>query len=965
MNLLLRLLNIGVSGDLTNLEKLARRIFNFDNLMGMLLPLSTILMYAVNGVLTPWLFFWHLLIISYFATNLYFVARGYYKVSVFVTIGVIYLMMTIVVFAFLNLFNALFFLPLSLNALIYFPERKKVSIAIFCLFMVSAALFFVVEISHFQFGKISAIQFLNMKAAILFFSYLFLYKVFSLLLMYWRTLSQKNIIDKGMRNFLEYTSEGIYHITFLTPIPVGLPLDEQHRIFKQTGYFEECNDAFANIYGYQHGHSMKGLSIQNLREGVSNANIPINFKDVVQANYQYLDVESRAFREDGQVIDLLNNVIGIVEDGQLKGLWGTQKDITELKQSKESIARQDEVIEKMMSNFPVVYYRFDKDLNFTVSLGDGLKRLGFKNNEVVGKSIREIYSQYPDIIAYHDKVLEVGICSYVAKVQTENGEIFFDVRVTYDKEKQEGIGFALETTERKIAENALLESENRYKNLFSNSFEAIFVFNQQRGIFEYCNEQAKSLFGLPEFGETNPLKPQDIVPVYQTSGERSDVLIREHLRILKLGQTLRFEFDHKKIDGIVFETETTLIPSAYNPNEVLVIIKNVSEKKQSEKALRVSELQLKEAQEVALLGSWEYDYATDTLTWSEQLYHLFQIPLGTPVSFESCLMTLVEEELQTTLLDIKNKPVDNVFFNFVYKKVLKETGPRWFQMRGKKVLGKEGRPIRISGIIQDITSKKNQEDLTRKTLVELNQKNEDLKKYIESNMQLENFAYMASHDLKAPIRTIVSFTQLLKRSLGDRLNKNEQEYLSYITSGANSMKNLIEDLLLYSRVNTENHRLETISLYTLIDQIKTDLKIEIEGSNTIIELKTMPDLIDADATMMRQLFQNLLENAIKFRKDEVTPVVEISCSSSDEYWHFSIKDNGIGVGAEFREKVFLLFRKLHNSTKYEGTGIGLALCKKIVEQHGGKIWIDDQYEEGTCFHFTLRKHLILALAEAN
>ena len=222
----------------------------------------------------------------------------------------------------------------------------------------------------------------------------------------------------------------------------------------------------------------------------------------------------------------------------------------------------------------------------------------------------------------------------------------------------------------------------------------------------------------------------------------------------------------------------------------------------------------------------------------------------------------------------------------------------------------------------------------------MNEKNEDLEKYIDSNMQLENFAYMASHDLKAPIRTIVSFSQLLKRSLKDRLQENEEEYLQYISTGANSMKNLIEDLLTYSRVNTNNHQLEEVSLPRILERIQVDLQTALEDSRGSIKIKNIPDSIQADSTMMRQLFQNLLENAIKFRRPGIAPKVEIGCASTEDHWNFYIKDNGIGISPEFQEKIFLLFRKLHSSSQYEGTGIGLALCKKIVEQHGGKIWVD-------------------------
>lgn len=957
MIVLQRILNIGISGDMNSLEKLARQIFNFDNLMGVFLPFCTIILYSLNGVLTLNLLLWHLLIMAYFALNLVAIKMGYYKTSVFVTIGVIYLLLCAVALLFLNLFNALFFIPLSFNALIYFPEQKRLSLGIFAIYIITAMGLFLVELNYFSFNDIDPFKQLQIKAAIGFFSYLFFYKIVSFLLMYWRTLSRKDASEEGIRNFLKFTTEGIYNITFEQPIPVSLPIEEQYQLFKETGRFIQCNDAFADLYNYPSSQALNGLSVKQFREGIPDTGMAVAYSDFAQAGYVLLDQASQEISEDGKYTHLLNNVIGILEGGYLKGIWGAQRNITELTATKETIAMRDQVTEKLMSSFPIVYYRFDQELTIQLSVGGGLKKLGLQNNQVVGGSIKERYRTFPEIIEAHEKVLMGGEASFLTRVPRGEGELFFDTRITFDKDKGEGIGLAFETTERKIAENALLKTENRYKNLFRNSFDAILVFNVVKGVFIDCNEHARRLFKTSPYQDIETLTPIDLVPNYQPDGRPSALHIKEHIAALIAGETLQFEFSHKRVNGEIFETETTLMPNTFDNSEILVMIKNVSDRKKAEKALIASERQLREAQKVALLGSWEYDYATEGLTWSSQLYELFKIDKNLSVNFDPCLLNILSEEFHEDLLKIKNLP-EKKNFNFFYKKEVPESGIRWFQMRGEKSFDAENKPAKISGIVQDITNKKNQEEIIRTALKALNEKNEDLKKYIDSNMQLENFAYMASHDLKAPIRTIVSFTQLLKRSLKDRLQENEAEYLYYISSGANSMKNLIEDLLTYSRVNTKNHQLEDVALPAVIEQIKTALSTDLEASMATIKVNNIPDLIQADVTMMRQLFQNLLENAIKFRKENLPPNIEIGCLVSDEYWNFHVKDNGIGISPEFQEKIFLLFRKLHSSSKYEGTGIGLALCKKIVEQHGGKIWVDEEYTGGTCFQFTLRRRLL-------
>ena len=244
--------------------------------------------------------------------------------------------------------------------------------------------------------------------------------------------------------------------------------------------------------------------------------------------------------------------------------------------------------------------------------------------------------------------------------------------------------------------------------------------------------------------------------------------------------------------------------------------------------------------------------------------------------------------------------------------------------------------------------------IIERQLTTLNEKNQKLERYIESNMQLENFAYIASHDLKAPIRTIISFSQLLARSLKGKLDKNSSEYLEFIVSASRNMKELIEDLLAYSIIDGQPFQPTTIKLENLLTIVTSELYSTIEEQEAIVKWKNMP-VITGDYTKLKQLFQNLIANAIKFRKKEEAPIVKIKCKEKKNYWKCSVKDNGIGVKEEHFENIFALFQKLHTKVEYEGTGLGLAICKKIIEKHNGKIWIESEYGVGTTFHFTIPK----------
>jgi signal transduction histidine kinase len=227
-----------------------------------------------------------------------------------------------------------------------------------------------------------------------------------------------------------------------------------------------------------------------------------------------------------------------------------------------------------------------------------------------------------------------------------------------------------------------------------------------------------------------------------------------------------------------------------------------------------------------------------------------------------------------------------------------------------------------------------------------------------SNAELEQFAYVASHDLQEPLRKVASFCQLLEKRYGDKLDERGTEYIAFAVDGAKRMQVLINDLLTFSRVGRLNATHTEVDLDAALDSALKNLAAAIDesGAQVIRPPEPLP-LVDGDPTLLAMLWQNLIGNAIKFRREGVAPGVDVECrEGSGEtagYWVFTVSDNGIGIGVEFVDKVFVIFQRLHGRDAYSGTGIGLALCKKIVEHHGGLIWIDTSYTGGSRFVFTL------------
>jgi signal transduction histidine kinase len=258
-------------------------------------------------------------------------------------------------------------------------------------------------------------------------------------------------------------------------------------------------------------------------------------------------------------------------------------------------------------------------------------------------------------------------------------------------------------------------------------------------------------------------------------------------------------------------------------------------------------------------------------------------------------------------------------------------------------------------VLQDITETYHAQQVLLEKNRELDAKNKQLHKYIDSNLQLENFAYIASHDLREPLRTIGNFVQLLDRRYSDKIDGSGKEYMKFIVDGVQNMNMLIDDLLTYSRVNTEAHHIEELDMQKLLFLVIHTLSTNIKEQKAVINIGDIPMKIVASKTKLKQLFQNLIANSIKFRKKDIPPVVTISGSEDENFWHFAISDNGIGIKPEFFDKIFLLFKKLHSRYDYQGTGMGLAICKRIVEHHGGEITVESVFGEGTTFHFSIGK----------
>ena len=385
------------------------------------------------------------------------------------------------------------------------------------------------------------------------------------------------------------------------------------------------------------------------------------------------------------------------------------------------------------------------------------------------------------------------------------------------------------------------------------------------------------------------------------------------------------------------------------PDEKLIFASahDITESKRMTGALQAKEYVLSESQRIAHVGSWNWELpmGTTVCAWTPETYCVFGVSQDTFVPSVEAFQSLIHPDDRaamqawTSACLSGEEPPDLEF-----RVNLRDGGVRYILGRGHLARDAENKPIRMTGIAQDITERKYMMEVLKL----------DAEKLARSNEELERFAYVASHDLQEPLRMVASFTQLLSKRYSGRLDETADRYIHYAVDGAKRMQQLIADLLAYSRVNTKELDLRQTDCEAVVLEAMRNLQVAIKESSAAIDWDPLP-VLWADPGQLTQLFQNLLANGIKFRRQDESPRIHVSAVDSGAEWMISVQDNGIGIDPRHAERVFQMFQRLHTRAEYPGTGIGLAVCKKVIERHGGKLWVESEPGAGSTFRFTIPK----------
>lgn len=417
-------------------------------------------------------------------------------------------------------------------------------------------------------------------------------------------------------------------------------------------------------------------------------------------------------------------------------------------------------------------------------------------------------------------------------------------------------------------------------------------------------------------------------------------------------------------------------PSAFSLKTSKELEIEVEQRKKAEEELRFKNQQLNEAQQIAKLGHWKWNLQTDIITWSDELFRIYELPIAeNGILYSEFLKFVHPDDKANVDAVIKQSMMDKKFSSYYYRIVTAAGTVKTLHAKGEIITDSAGNIIKMIGTGQDVTDqKKIEQELTVKT-AELRSMNEELQK----------FAYVASHDLQEPLRKIKTYISILE---GDGLITEDQKkvYRSKIVTSATRMQKLIDDILSFSKLSSNIAVFKRVSLAEIVQIVISDMEVTIESSNANIIIENLP-FIEANVTQMCQLFQNLISNSIKFKKKEIAPQIKISSTiitgknlksdakiknrykflewDESKYWarekfcHIKIEDNGIGFESIYAERIFEAFQRLTVENNYEGTGIGLAICKKIVENHHGEIMAESVLNEGTVIN------IILPLSQAN
>jgi len=352
-----------------------------------------------------------------------------------------------------------------------------------------------------------------------------------------------------------------------------------------------------------------------------------------------------------------------------------------------------------------------------------------------------------------------------------------------------------------------------------------------------------------------------------------------------------------------------------------------------------------ESQKLSSIGSWSWDLKTNKVEWSDEVFSIFGIsPNSVEPTYELALNHVHENDKVRYEAKIRQALDRKESYHHEIKIRKTDNSIRSVISRGSLMLNEKAEYVRMIGTIQDITY---------------------TKKLMQSNIQLEQFAHILSHDFKGPLRTIISFIGLLNKSIVSKIDLTEVKMFEFVATSARELSELVESLLENSNINSKNLNLNSIPVNPFMNSIIASLDVMIKERKVEITINKMPEFVIGDRIKLRQVIQNIISNSIKYSKPEIKPIIEINYIQDEIFHRFVFKDNGIGIDPSEQQNIFKSHYQVNNEKAKSGNGLGLFICKQILELHNGKIWVESNINEGSKFYFEFPKNLSETLLNDN
>jgi PAS domain S-box-containing protein len=635
-------------------------------------------------------------------------------------------------------------------------------------------------------------------------------------------------------------------------------------------------------------------------------------------------------------------------------LYAVARDYAEMNAAEEKVKNNEKRFKALLTNSTDGLFLLAEDGTVIEASLTGSKILALNDDDILGRKWTEfIYSQ--DALVVKEAFLKSLITPDEAditehRIQMPDGKIKWLKSTFHNQLNESAVGAVVLTfwdvTEKKSAELAIIESERVRKLIMDSALDAI-VCTGLNGIITLWNAQAEKTFGWRrEEVIGKPMEEYIIPPKYRE---------RHHSGMLSYLQSGRGSIINKVVEITAlnkqqkeFPVELTVIHiKEPGTNFLCAFIKDISERKEAEKSLQKSEERYhKMVEEVKDYAIVLLDKNGFVQNWNKGAENITGYT-EEEILGQNFKIFYPEEERNGNLPEkLLKQAAENGVASIEGWRVRKNGSLFWANVILTALHDDDNTIIGFTKVTRDLTEKKKAE--------------EELLKYAEelkaSNEELEQFAYIASHDLQEPLRMVTSFLTQLEKKYNNKLDDKGKQYIFYAVDGAVRMRKIILDLLEYSRIGRMEYEVGEIDMNLLVKEVVELNRIIIQEKSAVIDWKNLP-VIRGRKSPLQQVLHNLIGNALKYQEEDKNPRVKISATETSGFWQFAIADNGIGIEPQFYDKIFTIFQRLHNKTEYSGNGIGLAICKKIIENHKGKIWVEPNSENGSTFYFTISKQL--------